>query len=137
MNGILLIDKPSGWTSFDVVAKIRGILARNQASVTSHQGKQITDNGQLKTSSQKVKVGHTGTLDPLATGLLVIVIGNYTKRAQEFSKLDKIYEVTMKLGYTSTTGDSEGLITPCTGLDPVQTALRTRHRAIAHIKTAS
>lgn len=87
-DGILLIDKPKGWTSFDVVAKIRNTLK--------------------KETGTKVKVGHTGTLDPLATGLLVIVVGSYCKRAQEFSKLDKTYEVTMKLGETSTTGDDEG-----------------------------
>lgn len=88
MNGILLVDKPSGWTSFDVVAKVRGELKRGGVA--------------------KPKVGHTGTLDPLATGLLVLVLGEYCKRAHEFSKLDKTYEVTMKLGYTSTTGDEEG-----------------------------
>ena len=56
-----------------------------------------------------VKCGHCGTLDPLATGLLVLVIGKeYTRRAEEFSKQDKCYEVTMKLGETSTTGDDEG-----------------------------
>lgn len=87
-DGILLIDKPKGWTSFDVVAKIRNTLKKDTGT--------------------KVKVGHTGTLDPLATGLLVIVVGNYCKRAQEFFKLDKSYEVTMKLGETSTTGDDEG-----------------------------
>jgi tRNA pseudouridine55 synthase len=55
------------------------------------------------------KVGHTGTLDPLATGLLVVLVGkNYTKRATELSKVDKTYETTMKLGVTSTTGDDEG-----------------------------
>ncbi len=91
MDGLLLVDKPSGWTSFDVVAKVRGILKQSGAT--------------------KPKVGHTGTLDPLATGLLVLVVGNYTKRAAEFSKLDKTYEVTMKLGQTSTTGDSEGILT--------------------------
>lgn len=88
MDGLLLVDKPSGWTSFDVVAKVRATL--------KHSG------------IPKPKVGHTGTLDPLATGLLVLVLGNYCKRAQEFSKLDKTYEVTMKLGETSTTGDGEG-----------------------------
>lgn len=88
-DGILLIDKPKGWTSFDVVAKIRGQLKR-------------------ETGLKKPKVGHTGTLDPLATGLLIIVTGSYCKRAQEFSKLDKVYEVTMKLGETSTTDDDEG-----------------------------
>ena len=89
MDGILLIDKPSGWTSFDVVAKVRSLIRQ-------------------ETGLKKPKVGHTGTLDPLATGLLIIVVGSYCKRASEFSKLDKVYEVTMKLGQTSTTGDEEG-----------------------------
>ncbi len=88
MDGILLVDKPKGWTSFDVVAKVRGIL--------KHSG------------IVKPKVGHTGTLDPMATGLLVLVLGNYTKQASEFSKLDKVYEATLKLGETSSTGDEEG-----------------------------
>ena len=111
MDGILLVDKPKGWTSFDVVAKIRGILARHQSSVISHQSKiQTTDNRRQTTPSSKTKVGHTGTLDPLATGLLVILIGSYTKKAPELTKLDKTYEVTMKLGATSTTGDAEGAI---------------------------
>jgi tRNA pseudouridine55 synthase len=92
MNGILLVDKPSGWTSFDIVAKVRGVLKQSGVA--------------------KPRVGHTGTLDPLATGLLVLVVGSYTKRAQEFSKLDKTYEVAMKLGETSTTGDAEGKISP-------------------------
>lgn len=88
MDGLLLIDKPKEWTSFDVVAKVRNILN--------------------KEAGHKVKVGHTGTLDPLATGLLVLTIGVYCKRAQAYSKLDKTYEVTMKLGEMSTTGDEEG-----------------------------
>jgi tRNA pseudouridine55 synthase len=87
-DGILLIDKPKGWTSHDAVAKVRNILS--------------------KEAGKKIKVGHTGTLDPLATGLLVLAVGSYCKRASEFSKLDKTYEVTIKLGETSTTGDSEG-----------------------------
>jgi tRNA pseudouridine55 synthase len=61
---------------------------------------------------KNVKVGHAGTLDPFATGLLILLVGKeYTKRAAEFSKLDKTYEVTMKLGFTSTTGDPEGELT--------------------------
>lgn len=92
MNGILLIDKPASWTSFDVVAKVRGIIRH-------------------ETGLKKPKVGHTGTLDPLATGLMVVVVGSYCKRASEFSKLDKSYVVTMKLGQTSTTGDEEGVKT--------------------------
>lgn len=88
MDGLLLVDKPSGWTSFDVVAKVRGLLRQSGIA--------------------KPKVGHTGTLDPLATGLLLLVIGSYCKRAQEFTKLDKTYQVTAILGQTSTTGDDEG-----------------------------
>lgn len=92
MQGLLLVDKPSGWTSFDVVNYIRRIIANAEGR-----------------KSKNVKVGHTGTLDPLATGLLVILVGkDYTRRAVEWNKLDKTYEVTMKLGETSTTGDGEG-----------------------------
>lgn len=92
MQGILLVDKPAGWTSFDVVNYVRKLVA-------AHEGKK----------PKNTKVGHTGTLDPLATGLLVLLVGkDYTRRAGEFSKLDKTYEVTMKLGETSTTGDEEG-----------------------------
>jgi tRNA pseudouridine55 synthase len=91
LSGYLLLDKPTGWTSHDVVAKIRSVLK--------------------KETGQKVKVGHTGTLDPFATGLLIIVIGDYTKRAAEFSKLDKTYEAELTLGSISTTGDPEGEIT--------------------------
>lgn len=91
MDGYLLIDKPAGWTSFDVVAKIRGQLK--------------------KETGKKVKAGHTGTLDPFATGLLIIVTGSYTKKASEFSKLDKTYEAELTLGSVSSTGDTEGEIT--------------------------
>jgi tRNA pseudouridine55 synthase len=90
MDGILLVDKPEGWTSHDVVAKVRSIIKAE--------------------TGQKVKVGHTGTLDPFATGLLVLVLGKYTKQAGEFSKLDKVYEAELTLGKTSTTGDREGKI---------------------------
>jgi len=106
MDGIILIDKPKGWTSFDVVAKVRGYVKR-------------------ETGLKKPKVGHTGTLDPLATGLVVIVVGSYCKRAQEFSKLDKIYEVTMKLGETSTTGDDEGEKTKASDDEPTREAVDT------------
>lgn len=107
MDGLLLIDKPKGWTSFDVVAKVRGLLK--------------------KETGQKIKVGHTGTLDPMATGLLVLTVGAYCKRAQEFSKLDKVYEVEMILGKTSTTGDSEGDIIKTNQPLPKETAI---HKAI-------
>jgi tRNA pseudouridine55 synthase len=101
MDGILLIDKPSGWTSFDVVAKVRGIVRR-------------------ETGQKRPKVGHTGTLDPLATGLLVLVLGKYTKRVPELSKADKSYEVTMKLGEISTTGDEEGEKSPVSDKKPLK-----------------
>lgn len=95
---ILLIDKPVGWTSFDVVAKIRGaIRAQYQAS------------GEKPTKRQ-LRVGHAGTLDPFATGVLIILIGDECKKAGDFLKLDKTYEFTAKLGEVSTTGDPEGEI---------------------------
>ncbi len=105
MDGILLVDKPKGWTSFDVVAKVRSLLRQQQ----------IADSKKL--TVKKVRVGHTGTLDPLATGLLILLIGSYTKKATELSKLDKTYEVSMKLGETSSTGDGEGEIRPFRHLD--------------------
>jgi tRNA pseudouridine55 synthase len=93
MKGILLIDKPSGWTSFDVVNKVRRLI---QYSAHNTTGK------------KRFPVGHTGTLDPLATGLLVLLVGSYTKLAPRLTKLDKTYEVVMCLGRTSSTGDEEG-----------------------------
>lgn len=99
MNGILLIDKPKGWTSFDVVAKVRGQV-------------------KAKTGLKRPKVGHAGTLDPLATGLLIILVGNYCKKAAQYSKLDKTYEVELVLGKTSTTDDAEGKITAVSNKKP-------------------
>lgn len=104
MDGILLVDKPAGWTSHDVVAKVRSILK--------------------KETGRKIKVGHTGTLDPMATGLLILVIGNYTKRAGEFSKLDKVYEAELTLGATSSTGDKEGEITKVSDNRPKKEAVQ-------------
>ncbi len=95
-NGILLVDKPVGWTSFDVVAKIRGQLKSEYRA-----------RGETPTKRQ-LRVGHAGTLDPFATGLLVVLLGDATKKADEFLKLDKVYEATVYLGATSSTGDPEG-----------------------------
>lgn len=104
MQGILLVDKPAGWTSFDVVNYVRKAAAKAEGK-----------------KPRQIKVGHTGTLDPFATGLLVLLIGKeYTKRAAELSKLDKTYEVTMKLGATSSTGDPEGEITSVAGSKPAK-----------------
>ncbi len=95
MQGLLLVDKPIGWTSFDVVNYVRRIVA-------TAEGKK----------PKNCKVGHTGTLDPFATGLLVLLIGkDYTRRAGELSKLDKTYETIAELGKVSTTGDTEGELT--------------------------
>lgn len=87
---ILLIDKPDQMSSFGVVARVRRVLSER--------------------AGKKVKVGHTGTLDPFATGLLILLTGKGTKRSNEFLKLDKWYEATIRLGAKSTTGDPEGEI---------------------------
>jgi len=85
MNGILLIDKPSGWTSSDVVAKLRGILHER-------------------------RIGHAGTLDPMATGLLVVFVGRAT-RAVEFAEAhSKRYLASMRLGLVTDTQDISGRV---------------------------
>ena len=98
MDGILLIDKPTGMSSFGVVARVRWLLSRQ--------------------AGKKIKVGHTGTLDPFATGLMIVVVGEYCKRASEFSKLDKTYEATLCLGAISTTGDPEGEVAKVSDRQP-------------------
>lgn len=103
---ILLVDKPEGISSFGVVARVRRRLSE-EAGTVSVKGK----DGVVREKRQKVKVGHTGTLDPFATGLLVLLIGKGTKRANEFLKLNKEYIATVRLGATSTTGDPEGEVT--------------------------
>ncbi len=116
-DGILIVDKPAGWTSFDVCAKIRGqIRAEYQA-----RGE--------KPTKRQLRVGHAGTLDPFATGLLIILLGDATKRADEFLKLDKVYDATIRLGATSSTGDPEGELTAVSDRQPthveVEDALQT------------
>lgn len=109
MKGILLVDKPAGWTSFDVVNYVRKLVAQAEGK-----------------KPRQIKVGHTGTLDPFATGLLVLLIGKeYTRRAAELSKQDKTYEVTMRLGQISSTGDPEGKLTAVSDTDPGVKALQT------------
>lgn len=85
MDGIIVVNKPSGCTSHDIVSKIRKSL-------------------KLK------KVGHTGTLDPLATGVLPILLGNATKLSKYLINHDKEYIATIKLGVKTDTGDIEGSI---------------------------
>lgn len=107
-NGIILVDKQAGMSSFGVVARVRRILSQ--------------------AAGKKVKVGHTGTLDPFATGLMIVVVGSYCRRASEFSKLDKSYEALVMLGSTSSTGDSEGELTPVSDHRP---AVEDVHAALA------
>ena len=85
MDGVIIVDKPQGWTSFDVVAKIRNI-------------------------TRVKKVGHSGTLDPMATGLLPVFLGRATKSIQYFLNGDKGYEGEMVLGVKTDTGDADGKI---------------------------
>jgi len=105
---ILLVDKPADWTSFDVVAKVRGQLTGNIRDSHKDNLDKCPTFPQKGSCKCKLKVGHTGTLDPLATGLLVLAIGKATKNIQSLIKVDKVYEVEVTLGLTSTTGDSEG-----------------------------
>jgi len=87
LNGILNVDKPAGLTSHDVVSRVRG-LARLR------------------------RVGHAGTLDPLATGVLVVALGRATRLLEYVTGLPKTYEAVVRLGQTSTTYDAEGELTP-------------------------
>jgi tRNA pseudouridine55 synthase len=98
VDGILLIDKPAEMTSFGVVARVRRVLTQQ--------------------ANKKVKVGHCGTLDPFATGLLILCVGKECKNAGHYTKLDKVYEATIRLGQTSSTGDPEGEITDVSGVQP-------------------
>ncbi|MCA9338036.1 tRNA pseudouridine(55) synthase TruB [Candidatus Saccharibacteria bacterium] len=102
-DGILLIDKPAGLTSFGVVARIKRVL-REQAG-------------------RKVKVGHTGTLDPFATGLMILCVGKETKNAMTYTKHDKVYEATYHLGQVSSTGDPEGELTDVSNKKPTKSEI--------------
>ena len=84
MDGVLIIDKPAGMTSHDVVARVR--------KTTGHR-----------------RVGHTGTLDPFATGVLVVLVGRATRLAQFLSGAEKEYEAVIRLGYATDTGDITGV----------------------------
>lgn len=97
-SGVLLVDKPEEWTSHDVVNCVRRRF-------------------------RVKKVGHCGTLDPAATGLLVIVLGKATKLSSRLSGQDKVYTGTMRLGVETTTQDREGEVTAtrdCSGIDEAQ-----------------
>src|SRR5438309_8251841 len=84
MDGALIIDKPAGLTSHDVVSRVRKIIGEK-------------------------RVGHTGTLDPFATGVLVVLVGRATRLAQFLSGADKEYKAVIRLGYATDTGDVTGV----------------------------
>jgi tRNA pseudouridine55 synthase len=84
-DGVIIIDKPCGMTSFDAVARIRRLFGTRQ-------------------------VGHTGTLDPMATGVLVVMVGRAVKASEYLTLHDKSYEAILKLGITTDTEDTTGNI---------------------------
>lgn len=98
---VLLIDKPAGLTSFGVVARVRRVLTPLYQQ--KYQEAKLTP-------PRRLRVGHTGTLDPFATGLLIVLVDSATKQSNSFLKLDKEYIATLHLGATSTTGDPEGTV---------------------------
>ena len=104
MNGVLIIDKPSGLTSHDVVSRVRRIL-------------------------QQRSVGHLGTLDPLATGVLPLVLGNMTRLAQFYVASEKTYQGVVRFGFATDTYDSDG--DPISGPQPVELTLE-QARELAH-----
>ncbi len=85
MNGIVIVDKPAGWTSQDVVAKLRGVF-------------------------QTRRIGHGGTLDPMATGVLPVFVGRATRGVEFFEHAEKTYEATLRLGLTTDTEDTSGTV---------------------------
>ncbi len=94
LDGALLIDKPAAWTSHDVVAKVRGHFRLE-------------------------KVGHCGTLDPMATGLLILVLGKATKLSEKLMSADKVYEGTLRLGETTDSYDADGELVEARSVPPL------------------
>lgn len=97
-NGIILVDKPADWTSHDVVAKLRGILHER-------------------------RVGHSGTLDPMATGLLTVFVGRATRAVQFAETHNKRYVASLRCGYSTETQDTSGRVTAQTGISPTEDEL--------------
>jgi tRNA pseudouridine55 synthase len=98
MDGLLLVNKPAGITSFDVIRRLRR-------------------------STGVRKIGHAGTLDPLATGLMLMLFGAACKKAETLTKLDKRYTASIRLGANSTTGDEEGEKTAVSDRVPTQSEI--------------
>lgn len=97
-NGIILVDKPADWTSHDVVAKLRGILHER-------------------------RVGHSGTLDPMATGLLTVFVGRATRAVQFAETHNKRYVASLRCGYSTDTQDTSGRVRAQTGISPTEAEL--------------
>jgi tRNA pseudouridine55 synthase len=97
IEGVLLVDKPAAHTSHDVVARLRGILRMK-------------------------RIGHAGTLDPMATGLLVILVGKATRISQYLVSLDKEYEGTVELGKTTNSQDADGELMATRPVPPLDEA---------------
>jgi tRNA pseudouridine55 synthase len=111
VSGMLLFDKPEGWTSHDAVAAFRRMLPKG------------------------AKVGHCGTLDPLATGLLILLVGPCTRLQARMQGLDKVYAGKIRLGLTTDTGDVTGRVletgtVPELSLDAIQSCLDGLHGAV-------
>jgi tRNA pseudouridine55 synthase len=116
VNGILVVDKPDGMTSHDVVSRVRRIAGEKS-------------------------VGHLGTLDPMATGVLPLLLGKYTRLAQFFSLADKTYTGTIRFGFATDTYDAEGqtvepVVTPSLTLEQVRAAAAPFHGEISQMPPA-
>ena len=98
-SGILIVDKPAGWTSQDVVSKLRGVL-------------------------HEKRIGHGGTLDPMATGVLPVFVGRATRAVEFFEHADKTYEATLRLGVTTDTQDTTGTVLQTQPINVDEAALR-------------
>jgi tRNA pseudouridine55 synthase len=112
-DGVVIVDKPEGWTSHDVVSKVRGIFGTRRA-------------------------GHLGTLDPIATGVLPVMIGQATRLARFFEKADKSYEAVVRFGFATTTYDRAGepcgpVTEPCVTAEQIEACLGSMRGRIEQI----
>jgi len=115
---VILINKPLKWTSFQVVNKMKYIISRRERSkengvnsnnfqLTSSNTILKTPNSQLQTKNSRLKIGHAGTLDPLATGLLIVCTGKQTKNIEQYQAQEKEYTGTFYIGATTPCFDLE------------------------------
>jgi tRNA pseudouridine55 synthase len=115
-DGLVVVDKPAGWTSHDVVARLRRLAGTR-------------------------KVGHAGTLDPMATGVLVVGVGKATRLLNHLAAADKVYTGTIRLGAATVTDDAEGDVISTAsaanvGVDEVHAAMTTLTGTIAQVPSA-